>query len=215
MVEKVIPDVADVYPLASKIALLLSILFFIVSFVVFTEYVPVKYKLKREIIVEAVEFEQMENAEVEPPPPVARPAVPVESADAEVDEDIEIMDTDFDFSAPPPPPPPPPPEAKKEETLEIFVAYDEAPQPLRLVTPEYPEIAKKAGLEGTVLLEIIVNTDGRVLDAKVMRSLQPGPGGCDEAAIKAAKGSVFSPAKQRDKPVAVKIVLPFNFRLEQ
>jgi protein TonB len=215
MVEKTIPDVDDIYPLAAKISLLLTLLLFILAFVVFTEYIPVKYELKREIIVEAVEFDQIETAEIEPPKQVARPAVPVEAAEAEVDEDIEIMDTEFDFSAPPPPPPPPAPKQDDQpQEEEIFVAYDTPPQPIRLVKPEYPEIAKQAGIEGQVLLMVTIGSDGRVKEAKVIKSLQPGPGGLDEAAKDAAMKSVFSPAKQRDKPVAVKITLPFNFTLE-
>ncbi|RMH71624.1 MAG: energy transducer TonB [Gemmatimonadetes bacterium] len=217
MVTKTIPDVIDVYPLVMKLGVLIALLVHLVIFVTFTNHVPVLYEPQKEFIPEAVNIDVAITAEVPPPPKIERPAVPVEvSNDEAIDEDVTIMSTEFDFFAPPPPPPPPggneePPPVEDE----IFVAFDSPPQPVRLVKPEYPEIARKSGLEGMVLLEVVVEKDGTVSDAKVLRSLQPGPGGCDEAAIAAALKSVFTPAKQRDKPVRVKITLPFRFTLNE
>lgn len=217
MVHKTIPDLADISPLMFKFSILIAVLFHIVIFVSFTNHVPVIYEPTKEFIPEAVNIDVAITAEVPPPPKIQRPAVPVEAAAGEeVDEDVTIMSSEFDFGAPPPPPPAPPTEAKappvKKED-EIFVAFDTPPQPVRVAKPDYPEIARKSGLEGLVLLEVVIEKDGTVSNAKVLKSLQPGPDGCDEAAIEAALKSVFTPAKQRDKPVRVKITLPFRFTL--
>lgn len=78
------------------------------------------------------------------------------------------------------------------------------------VAPEYPEFAKKAEIEGQVLLMFIVNEEGRVTDIKVVKSLNES---LDAAAIKAVGKWRYSPAKQRDKPVKVRVIQPVRFEL--
>lgn len=75
----------------------------------------------------------------------------------------------------------------------------------------YPEIAKKAGLAGKLYLLIYVDEKGKVDDVKVIKGLG---GGCDEAAIKAVKDSKFSPGKNSDVPVKVKLSLPITFKMK-
>jgi len=75
----------------------------------------------------------------------------------------------------------------------------------------YPEIAKKAGLSGKLYLLIYVDEKGKVDDVKVIKGLG---GGCDEAAIKAVKESKFSPGKNSDVPVKVKLSLPITFKMK-
>ena len=75
----------------------------------------------------------------------------------------------------------------------------------------YTEIARRAGIEGTVLIEIIINKAGIVGEAKVLKSLNPG---LDEIALQAVKDTKFIPGKQRDKPVKVKMRIPIKFRLQ-
>ena len=74
----------------------------------------------------------------------------------------------------------------------------------------YPEFARRAGLEGRVILQFIVNTDGSVSDAKVVRGIG---GGCDEAALEAITNARFTPGLQRGRPVRVRFALPVTFRL--
>lgn len=74
----------------------------------------------------------------------------------------------------------------------------------------YPEIAKKAGLAGKLYLLIYVDEKGKVNDVKVIKGLG---GGCDEAAIKAVRDSKFSPGKNSDVPVKVKLSLPITFKM--
>lgn len=75
---------------------------------------------------------------------------------------------------------------------------------------EYPEIAKKDGLEGKVYLLIYIDETGKVNDVKVLKGLG---GGCDEAAVNGIKEVKFTPGKQNGVPVKVKLSLPVNFKL--
>ena len=142
----------------------------------------------------------------------SRPTVPIASEDEDLigDEDIDLSMFDFDQDLEPPPPP-------EDDDMFVFVPYDEAPTPIggfaaiqkKLV---YPEIARKAGVEGRVVVQTKIGDKGEVLRTKVMMSL--GPNGCDEAAIEAIKAVKWTPAKQRDRSVAVWIAVPVDFRLK-
>jgi len=77
---------------------------------------------------------------------------------------------------------------------------------------KYPEIARKAGVEGTVFVQVLVDVKGLVVDTRVVKSL--GNNGCDEAAIDAIKKVKWKPAMQRDRPVKVWISIPVRFKLK-
>jgi protein TonB len=95
-----------------------------------------------------------------------------------------------------------------------FVQFDEAPQIVRRAAPAYPEIAKRAGIEGTVWVKIQLDENGKVREALVQKSSQPNLG-FEEAAMAAAKSFEFSPAKKNHQPVAVWVTIPFHFKLSQ
>lgn len=98
---------------------------------------------------------------------------------------------------------------------------DAAPKKRKLIPPElitpsppvYPEEAKKAGVEGQVILKITIDVDGKVIDAEV----DTGAGfGMDEAALDAAKGLVFKPAQFEDgTPFKATIKWRYRFELEE
>ncbi|MFC1554027.1 TonB family protein [candidate division KSB1 bacterium] len=75
----------------------------------------------------------------------------------------------------------------------------------------YPELAKMAGIEGIVRINVLVNEKGVPEDFEVIQSL--GNIGCDEAAIDAIKQVRFEPAKQRDIPVKFWVAIPIKFKL--
>ena len=80
------------------------------------------------------------------------------------------------------------------------------------VQPVYPEEAQRAGLEGLVVLEAIVDERGRVgHDIKVLRRLGHG---CDEAAVAAVRQWRFRPATRNGKPIKVRRIFPILFRLQ-
>jgi TonB family protein len=76
--------------------------------------------------------------------------------------------------------------------------------------PQYSEQARDAKIEGTVVLSIVVETDGRVYDIAVERGLEET---LDDNAIAAVKRWVFKPAEKDGKPVAVAARIEINFRL--
>ena len=74
----------------------------------------------------------------------------------------------------------------------------------------YPELAKRAGIEGTVIVIAYVDKTGKVTKAEVARGIG---GGCDEAAVEAVMKNSFNPGMQRGKPVNVKVAIPIKFKL--
>jgi len=85
-----------------------------------------------------------------------------------------------------------------------------APQPTYSPEPEYPANERKAGHEGTVVLNLIVGTDGVARNITVFRSLSPA---FDAAAVEAVKNWKFYPATKNGKPVPVKAAVQVAFRL--
>jgi protein TonB len=165
---------------------------------------------------EAIELEEIpETVQLKKPPPPQRPQIPIATESEDIPEDVTIMDTDLDLDAPPPPPPPPPGARQRQEDSPIFMAWEEAPELIRStqVKPEYPPIARKAGVEGKVILQIVIDEQGNVLTADVVFS-QPS-GIFEEAAIKAIMQWKFKPAKQRDKPIKVRMAWPMEFSLKE
>jgi TonB family protein len=78
------------------------------------------------------------------------------------------------------------------------------------VEPQYSEEARRAGLQGTVLLKIIVDEDGKPRDPKVLRSLGLG---LDEQAIAAVNNWKFQPGAKDGQPVPVQAQIEVNFRM--
>ncbi|MGN8224878.1 M56 family metallopeptidase [Gracilimonas sp. BCB1] len=76
---------------------------------------------------------------------------------------------------------------------------------------EYPEAARKAGIEGRVTVQFIVNEQGNVENAQVVRGIG---GGADEEALRVIQDAEFVPGVQRGRLVRVQYALSINFRLE-
>jgi len=77
---------------------------------------------------------------------------------------------------------------------------------------QYPEAAKRAGLEGTVLISALIGTDGAVEKIEVERSDYKM---LEEAAVKAMAKVTFRPALQDSLPVRVWYTFPITFRLQK
>lgn len=103
--------------------------------------------------------------------------------------------------------------ATKDEALREFVPYDDAPVLIGTLLPDYPKFARDAGLQGTVVLEVEVYRDGSIGEIRVRRSLQPGPGGLDEAAIKAVRKVKFQPGKSSGQAVDTMVIIPIEFKI--
>ena len=104
-------------------------------------------------------------------------------------------------------------EAPKDEDpdMNAFTAVEKLPEMVHSVSPEYPEIAKRAGITGKVFVKVLVDKAGRPKKAVVIKSDSEL---FNQVAIDAAMKSAFSPALQNQHPIAVWIVLPYRFTLE-
>lgn len=107
--------------------------------------------------------------------------------------------------AEPPPPRPPPP----RRFVPIF-EVTRMPRPIRAVEPEVPEAFRSQSREAVVVVEVAISATGRVVEARVVKKAGFG---LDQAAIDAARRTAFEPALQGDRPVAVKMQIPYRFKV--
>jgi protein TonB len=155
-----------------------------------------------------------------PPPPIEQPVIQEIPDEVEIEEKIEV---NFDVDV-------------QEETVikEVIIAdapvVEKADEIFDVVenSPEfpggmeawneylrknlkYPTQARRMGIEGTVYVVFVVNTDGTVQDVELLRGIG---GGCDEEALRVVKGAPkWTPGKQRGRPVRVRMRLPIRFKL--
>lgn len=168
--------------------------------------------------------EELETIELPPeieippaPQQIARPATPV-IAETNIDEDITIAPTTFEDN-PVEELPPPPTESvvvdiSKEPT---FTPYTVAPdilnadEVMRTLEREYPQLLRDAGIGGTVHVHFFINEEGVVINSLVRES--SGHQALDDAALRVASITRFSPALNRDKKVPVWVSFPITFRV--
>jgi TonB family protein len=111
--------------------------------------------------------------------------------------------------------------AKKNPKLsaseDIFVVVDKMPE-LKggiksiMENVRYPDLARKAGIEGRVFVQFVVDENGNVINPEVVRGIGAG---CDEAALEAVKKAKFEPGFQNGRPVKVKYAIPISFKLPE
>lgn len=189
-----------------------------------------------------IEVETPRTAEPPPPPPPPPPptiepvATDVEDVDqpefvdqSVTEEQVVERVVEQPKAAPPPPPPPPP------KVEEIFKVVEEMPRfpgcenekgdnkakkecadkkMLEYIYKniKYPAIARENGIEGTVVVTFVVEKDGSITDAKIVRDIS---GGCGEEAMRIVNMMPkWNPGKQRGNPVRVQFNLPVRFKLE-
>ncbi len=211
-------DLRSRYPIYIQIGLIATLALLIFAFKV--DWQPGS---EFEIVEQEQEIVQMEEIQqtqqIEQPPPPPRPPIPVEVPNDEILEDDFLLDLDasLDLDAPISQPPPPPPAEEEEvvEEPEIFVIVEDMPELIGGLAAiqsniRYPEIARKAGVEGRVFVQFVVDEQGNVVDPVVTRGLGAG---LDEEAIRAVSQAKFTPGKQRGQPVRVRMSLPITFRL--
>jgi len=105
-------------------------------------------------------------------------------------------------------PPPPEPEGPIR-----FVVGGNITEPVKLSGPNpiYPEAARRARIQGVVVLECTIGKDGRVQNVKVLRGL---PLGLTETAVDAVNKWKFQPSTLNGKPVEVLYILTVRFNLQ-
>lgn len=175
----------------------------------------------------AVEFIEVRPIEIMPPPPPVRPAQPEtpqvspNAAPSKIPIGVEPVPeiapppTESSFSTIEGPPvldhvaetvPLPPPPAKDPVRPGGSISR---PERIHYVAPEYPALARAARREGTVILEAVLDTDGNVREARVLRSVPL----LDDAALEAVRQWRFTPTLLNGEPVPVVLTVTVVFSL--
>jgi protein TonB len=192
------------YAVALRVSTVAALVFTTLAFLILPkEFVVEAYKLKRsvEMIMEALPPTLEELAK---PPEAAKPAtVPIAAAsEAEVTA-VTIDPTNVIEVVRP--------TTETDIPVVPFWKVEVKPQPINIPVPAYPDMARTAGIEGQAVVEALVDVDGSVADARILKP--SGNASLDQAAVDAALRSKFSPARQRDKAVRVWVSIPFRFTL--
>ena len=177
------------------------------------------------IAEEQIEITRPENT---PPPPPPPPAPVVTEVLNVVEDDVDLEQQDIVTSE----------DNQKAAQTQTYVApkvveeEEESSQPIFTVVEtmpqfpggdaallqflaksiKYPVIAQENGIQGRVICAFVVNRDGSIVDAEVLRGVDPS---LDKEALRVINTKPkWSPGKQRGKPVRVKYTVPITFRLQ-
>jgi periplasmic protein TonB len=168
-----------------------------------------------EIEIERVEVTEQVKKTVKPA--IVRIPIAVEDEEElEEDVELEIETADFDIRSEPPPPPPPP--TVTEDEIFDFFAIQEKPEMMSgyaekvrdYVSKNYPPLAKKSGVSGSVIVKFVCSKEGVPTNITIV-SEKPKDMGFGDVAIKAIEQARFKPGMQRDKPVPVRMSQKINF----
>ena len=107
-------------------------------------------------------------------------------------------------------------DAFEADTTDVYDMVDEQPElvgGLQGLTDrlEYPELQRRAGVEGTTVVQFVVGTDGGVEEANVVRT--SGNDGLDRAALQVVETAQFTPGRNDGQAVRTRFAVPITFRL--
>ena len=175
------------------------------------------------IAEEEIEITRPEDT---PPPPPPAPAIAEELNVVEDDvklDDVEIASSEDDATAAQQEAYVPPAVVEEEEESEqqIFTVVEKMPEfPGGMAALmkylanaiKYPVIAQENGIQGRVSCSFVINKDGSIVDAVVLRGVDPS---LDKEALRVINAMPkWKPGEQRGKPVRVKYTVPVTFRLQ-
>lgn len=165
------------------------------------KYVPPPPKVKkREIIQKKL------TRKVPIPDPTPDEPEPIREPEPDIIDEPIPPDVDILLGVPEPPPPSGP----------LLAGVGDVTNPTLLpdskVQPAYPEIARTARMEGTVIMQAIIYKDGTVGEVEVLRVTQPGVG-FEDSAIEAVRQWLYDPATQNGRPVEVFFTIKVEFTI--
>ena len=182
--------------------------------------------VKDVVVEEEIEITRQDNT---PPPPPPPPPAPIADQLNVVDDDIELDEQEIisseddqsqvqqqTYVAPAPVE-----EVEEEAEEQIFTVVENNPEfpggaaaLMKYLKDNinYPVIAQENGIQGRVICQFVVNRDGKIVDAVVLRGVDPS---LDKEALRVVNSMPkWNPGEQRGKPVRVRFTLPVQFKLE-
>tara|TARA_B100001250_G_scaffold134473_1_gene114982 strand:- start:509 stop:1429 length:921 start_codon:yes stop_codon:yes gene_type:complete len=98
-----------------------------------------------------------------------------------------------------------------QKPIKIKIEYDEAPIPKSTIIPSYPKLARQAAIEGTILIDALIDDDG-IVKAMIVNKGKPRSG-LNKEAMKAIRKTKFKPAQKNKKSIRVWTRIPVDFSL--
>ena len=207
------------YRLRVELGMIISLLIVIVLFNIHLNFNNTdKFTVPDQETVKMAQVVQTKINQKPPPPPV--PEVPVAVPnDAIINDQPNFMSSELTLDSPLKLPAQPPSDeaenSAKKKQPKIFVVVEKMPRLIGGLEAlekniHYPKMAREAGIEGTVIVQIVVNKKGIPTDPHIIRSVV---GGLDKAAIQAVEKARFTPGIQRGRPVPVRMSIPVRFEL--
>jgi len=197
-------DLKIKYPKLKEVGIIIAIGLLTVLFFSFKDFKPTTH-LKRlpNVTIDVKEIPR--TVQYKRPLPPNIPKIPIPSPEPDLPDLVKIWnpgDESGNIVVGNPP---------IEEEIEVpFPLISEKPKITFKVLPVYPEIARRVGISGRVFVEILINTKGAVEEAKIVQ----GHPMLNDAALEAVRKWQFSPAKQRDRLVKVRMTIPVDFKLK-
>ena len=165
---------------------------------------------------------QEKQKEPPPPPPQSTDVLNIVDDKVEIEDELRLEETEADqntevsidaFAES---------EEEEEEEQEIFVVVEDMPQfkggginAFRKYVQEnikYPTVAAENGIEGTVFVKFVVDTDGGISNVTTMRGVDPA---LNEEAMRVIRNAPnWEPGRQRGRPVRVQFTIPIVFKLQ-
>lgn len=197
------------------VAAVFHLVFFVVKFPDWQVRAAEDQKKQKIYVVQQVRFKQPPPKQEQKVPEKKKKKVPIPDPTPDEPEPIrmpdeeqpqlDLPDTDLVFDIPEGPPP-------AEPEGPIIVAGDVVPpEKLHAPQPVYTEMARKARIQGVVIVQAIIDKEGEVTNVKILKGL---PMGLDQSAVDAVKRWRFTPATLNGKPVSVYYNLTVNFRIQ-
>ncbi len=201
--QKTKADFRSQFSINIKKALVITLVFFILLVFISPRIkLSIKEVGQPNIIINVENIPITRQTRMKPPPP--KPTVPIPSEDETIPEDATIEETTLKYTNIFDDPP---------SVSGIRGTKITPPKPIAWVFPEYPKEEKKKGVHGVVKLSIHIDSKGKVVEVIVLDNTTSSEK-CAQAAVEAAYGSRFRPAKEGNRAVNFWITQPYRFDIK-